>query len=321
MKASLTSLKNDQLSQIYILISYRMAKFSLSLQTCMLNTKYLIRTLASTSSSNYLLPLYQQPLLLIYLFQLFITWVKNSWLEIMMPSVLSLYSWSKFQLEAFRQVKLILNDNTFRFPYFDDSVTPFNEIFTLLACLVALQVAAMELSVDSIYVTAIMTLKTHFEILQYQFRTIEFTHSTQDSIYLKSLVKYHQEILVLTDSVNKVFPIIFFTQTICTTFQLCLSIFQILELTESMFEMVTTLAYLSCLFIELAMFCFGGEMITSESFNVGLAIQESSWYNLRSVDRVIILIMLARTQKPVVITSGFFDASLEMFMKVGLGFF
>lgn len=58
-------------------------------------------------------------------------------------------------------------------------------------------------------------------------------------------------------------------------------------------------------------------MIASESFNVSLAIQESSWYVLKPNDRCTILVMMVRAQKPLIITSGLFDASLNMFMKVG----
>lgn len=173
--------------------------------------------------------------------------------------------------------------------------------------------------VNSMYIIAVMTIKTHFQILQHQLRTILFTRSREDSFHLRNLIEYHVEILDLTDSVNKLFHIIFFTQTTLTTLQICLTIFQILELSDSFITTLPSSCLLVMVFIELFVFCYGGEVITSESFNVSLAIQESCWYDLRPNDRSTILVMMARAQKPLIITSGLFDASLSMFMKVGLG--
>lgn len=174
----------------------------------------------------------------------------------------------------------------------------------------------MLLSVDSMFIISVMNIKTHLQILQDQFRKIEFNGSNQDTTRLKALIKYHVQLLDMTESVNKIFDVVFFFQTTAITFQLSLVMFQILELAESLLTVLPNFCLLVTLIVELFMFCYGGELVTRESFNVNLAIQESCWYNLRPTDRVIISFMMARTQKPLVVTSGIFDASLSMFMKV-----
>lgn len=217
------------------------------------------------------------------------------------------YSYPNFRIE------------TFRFPFFDDSITPFNEIFTLIVSAIAQRTLAMILSVSSIFITAVMTLKSHFEILQYQLRTIQFTRSEQDTIKLRTLIQYHSEILEISYCVNRLFHFVFFAQTVISTSQICLVVFQITELSESLLTILPSLCLLASVVVELFMFCLGGELLTSESFKVNLALQESCWYNLRSIDRASIMVMMAMSQRPLIITSGLFDASLSMFTKVTKG--
>lgn len=161
-------------------------------------------------------------------------------------------------------------------------------------------------------------IKTHFKILQYKFRTSRFDDPKGNLSHLKILVLYHLRLLELTDSLNETFKEIIFGQIVLTAMQMCLILFQILQFSAdlNLFNALPNYCFFMAVLLEFFMYCYGGQCITSESFNVSIAIQESCWYNLHSSDRTVILIMMAKTQKTLHITSGVFIASLDTFTAV-----
>ncbi|KAL5280380.1 Or82a family protein [Megaselia abdita] len=223
------------------------------------------------------------------------------------------YLW-QIHVKLNNQAKRYLPLN-FKFPIVDDSESPYHEICTVISTMLGTAAVTFLTGLDCIFLVVSSNLKTHFEILQDKFRNSRFDDPSHNISSLKSLVLYHIKLLELTDSLNNTFKEIIFGQIVLTAVQMCLILFQILQFSENLnlFNALPNYCFFMAILLEFFMYCYGGQLITNESFNVSLAIQESSWYNLRADERAFVLIMMARTQKPLHITSGVFVASLDTF--------
>ncbi|KYM97079.1 Putative odorant receptor 13a [Cyphomyrmex costatus] len=68
--------------------------------------------------------------------------------------------------------------------------------------------------------------------------------------------------------------------------------------------------------LEVFVFCYAGEFLSSKSKSIGDAIYESLWYNMVPSDSRILLLIMVRSQKRLTITAGkIFDLTLEGFMS------
>lgn len=171
----------------------------------------------------------------------------------------------------------------------------------------------MSLVVKAVFIYSSLNIKTHFEILQYKIRTNNWSHTSYE---LKDLVNYHVKVLDLADSLNSIFKEMFFVQTVLITCQICLLIFQLLEVSKHVLERIPDFGFLSVQTTEYFLFCYGGELITFESFNVSVAIQESSWYYLKPSYRKVLLLMMVRAQKPLYFSGIVLVASMKTFLAV-----
>lgn len=243
-----------------------------------------------------------------------------------------------------------------KYPAIDDTKSPFNEIGSIIAVFLCSLGFLSVTTMDSIFLTVALNIKTHFEILQNKLKNSDMTdhkvntsemrnmvdnyirnfdlrnrnadridHHENSLSELRILVQYHIKLLDLTSSLSENFKEIIFTEMIVQSAKLALLLTQVIEPlahTKSIdfYHFIPHYCFFIGVFIQLCIYCYGGDVITSESFNVNWAIQESSWYNLPPSGKTIILIMMARAQKPEYIKSGFFVASWSTFYTVKLNF-
>ncbi|KAL0133985.1 hypothetical protein PUN28_001119 [Cardiocondyla obscurior] len=69
--------------------------------------------------------------------------------------------------------------------------------------------------------------------------------------------------------------------------------------------------------LEVFVFCYAGEFLSSKSKSISDVVYESLWYDMVPSDRRILLFIMVRSQKRLTITAGkVFDLTLEGFMSV-----
>ncbi|XP_018401486.1 PREDICTED: uncharacterized protein LOC108778731 [Cyphomyrmex costatus] len=69
--------------------------------------------------------------------------------------------------------------------------------------------------------------------------------------------------------------------------------------------------------LEAFIFCYAGEYLNSKSKEIGFALYNCAWYNLKSKDSRILLLVLLRSQKHLTLTAGkIMDLTLESFTSV-----
>lgn len=203
------------------------------------------------------------------------------------------------------------------FPFIDTRKSPIYEVFSLIIFIYNFGGANLHVALDGMFVLSSMKLKAHFQILQNMFRESDFSSGNQNINHIKNLIRYHKSIISATDLLNETFNEVIFIQISMSALNICFIMILVIRdpLTQLM-QILPNFLYLISILIQLFVYCNGGSLITSESFKVSLAIQESEWYNLCPDDRKMLVIIMLRSQKPLYITSSIFIASMENFFKV-----
>lgn len=163
-----------------------------------------------------------------------------------------------------------------------------------------------------------MKVKTHFEILQHIFLKSRFKNPKANNAKLTKLIEYHKSLLKITNDLNETFDFIFLFQTVFSGVQMCLIVFQlsIHSTSENIFDILPNYFYITTLWIDFLIYCYGGTLITTESLKLSFAIQGSAWYNLSISDQKSLMFMIAKSQISLKISFGFFEASLDTFVVV-----
>lgn len=204
-----------------------------------------------------------------------------------------------------------------RVPYVDSSKTPANELITIFYALVIFIVIHIVPAVDGMFLIFSLNIKEHFIVIQDRFKESTFSNPLESRNKIKSLVIYHLNTLEVTEQLSQSFSVILFAQTLLTSVQVCVIGFQIVSGTRDLMETLVNVFFLCSILIQLFIYCYGGALITSESFNINSAIQQSQWYNLTPGDRKMLILIMMRAQRPLRIKSGFYEASMESFLLVG----
>lgn len=133
----------------------------------------------------------------------------------------------------------------FRIPFIDDSTTPFNEIFTVIATILGLLTTFIVTTIDSIFLIVSLNLKTHFEILQNQLKACGFS----DGKELRSLIIYHKKLLELADNLNENFETVILGQIVFQSAKIGLLVLQILNNSTRTEDMHNFRAVPNCCFL------------------------------------------------------------------------
>lgn len=206
---------------------------------------------------------------------------------------------------------------TYRLPFINTTKTPNYEIGSMVICVENFIATNIHAAVDGMFLLVSLNLKAHFQILQQMFRESPFKHQQSNESYLKYLINYHKSIILATDDLNDTFKEVIFVQISLSALNICFITILVIQnpLTEILF-IIPNFLYLISILVQLCFYCFGGSLITSESFKVSVAIQESNWYNLSTDERKLVGFVMSRAQKPLEITSVIFVASMENYMMV-----
>nr|WVD93610.1 odorant receptor 69 [Graphosoma rubrolineatum] len=137
-------------------------------------------------------------------------------------------------------------------------------------------------------------------------RPVEGLHVQEgatDREVIRKCVEEHNLLLKMTKQVQELYDRIFLVQLIYSFSDASLTLFTISQYDDFMEAMNELLPQFISLFLELFLFCWGGQMINNHFEKLHLASYDSEWYSLDKKDQSSILIIQTFTQRPVDITS------------------
>ncbi|XP_063530627.1 odorant receptor 67a-like [Cydia strobilella] len=176
------------------------------------------------------------------------------------------------------------------------------------------------LACDMLLFTLTVNVSMLFCLLQYDLLNINVDRRAQEADEslenLKNVVKRHQKILKLAKDLNEIFSVILLNVLIISS--LIITFFGFLTIVIKVkFQQIKYLT--ATLEVLLAVFyiILPGQILSDTSSGVADAAYQSLWYNSDQRFRKIIVIMIARSQKPCKLRAlGYADINFETFYKI-----
>ncbi|XP_043785588.1 odorant receptor 13a-like [Apis laboriosa] len=197
---------------------------------------------------------------------------------------------------------------------------PFYEIAYISQILATSICCLMMLAIDSLIATALLHTCGHFIVLKENLKNLDTyiynltslktnsKHINKNLYEIKTqiiyIIKHHQLILWFCDNMEKNFHLMLFLQAIISSLIICFVGFQIsIALTEQS-KFLESFSHLIVSLFQLLLFCFPGDILMRQSFNISIAAYSIQWYQLPIFIKDEIYMIILRSQKPSFITAG-----------------
>ncbi|THK32900.1 odorant receptor Or1-like [Diachasma alloeum] len=134
---------------------------------------------------------------------------------------------------------------------------------------------------------------------------------------IAACVKYHRAIFQLAQTINSMFTIIIFIQYTASSIILCVSVLIMSQMPVTSAKFMSLFTYVWCMVLEIFMLCASGNAATVECERLIFDVYCMKWYRLTERAKKALLLMMVRTLRPIVFTSGYIIVlSLESFTKL-----
>lgn len=122
----------------------------------------------------------------------------------------------------------------------------------------------------------------------------------------------------MADKINSIFTSVIFLQYSASSIIICTSIYLISQMPLFTVEFAALAMYLICMLIQIFLLCITGNEATLECSSLAGEIYKTNWLVLTKRTKSYLILMMIRTRKPIVFTSGhIITLSLDSFKSVG----
>nr|AQN78453.1 olfactory receptor 51 [Meteorus pulchricornis] len=213
------------------------------------------------------------------------------------------------------------------YDYSSPGVFRLTVLFEFLAVLVASNIeAAFDTLFRGVMVqicARIQMLKRRFEVSVDSLQKMRSEKSSDSREYKKmeqelfsDWIKKHNAILRLSDDIESVFSKVIFVQYYLSSFVVCTTVY-ILSQTPFSPPFIGIGGYLFVMTSEIFMICYSANQVTLEFADLSVAMYNTNWFVLSIPAKRYIVIMMTRTLRPIIFTSGHLvTLSLESFKSL-----
>ncbi|XP_057325765.1 odorant receptor 33a-like [Microplitis mediator] len=170
----------------------------------------------------------------------------------------------------------------------------------------------------------------HIHILRYRFQIMtekllimsESSKSQKEIInaerkMMPEWVEYHIDILCLVKFANEIFSSVIFIQFTSSSLLLCIIAYLLAHTEPTTINFAGNLGFFFSMVIQILLPCYCADKLTFEFLNISTGIYDTNWHHLSNNIRRSVVVIIQKTHRPVMITSGYFVIlSLESFIKV-----
>lgn len=195
----------------------------------------------------------------------------------------------------------------FRVPFIDNTKSPSYELITVACICISFVVAHIVPAIDGMFITFSLNIKELFINVQEDLERCTFYDWKSE---VRNIVQTHIKLIQVTEKLSKAFNEIVLAQILLTSAQICVIGFQILSGRATILKVLANLMFLFVIMIQLCTYCYGGEQISHESFNMNKAVQLSDWYKLHTFYRKDIGMVMMRSQRPLKVKAYIWETSM-----------
>ncbi|XP_044001506.1 odorant receptor 4-like [Aphidius gifuensis] len=121
----------------------------------------------------------------------------------------------------------------------------------------------------------------------------------------------------MADKINSIFTSVIFLQYSASSIIICTSIYLISQMPLFTVEFAALAMYLICMLIQIFLLCITGNEATLECSSLASEIYKTNWLVLSKRTKSYLILMMIRTRKPIVFTSGhIITLSLDSFKSL-----
>ncbi|XP_047020815.1 odorant receptor 4-like [Helicoverpa zea] len=220
---------------------------------------------------------------------------------------------------------------SFEFPFWTGFSYDHNAVFTL----VLLQsfyctnlVAIGNTSMDAFMATILDQCKTQLRILRINFESLperaralhvesgENYDTILDKLFVDCLVHYNK-ITEMCTELHDVFAVPLLVQFGVGGWILCMAAYKIVSLDVLSIEFASITLFITCILIELFIFCYYGNEVTVESERVSQSLYSMEWRRARLTFRRSLVLVMERAKRPLRPAAGrVIPLSLDTFVKI-----
>ncbi|XP_066598344.1 odorant receptor 13a-like [Prorops nasuta] len=137
---------------------------------------------------------------------------------------------------------------------------------------------------------------------------------------IKSLIGKHQRIISMSNDIEATFTYIILVQFLCSSLIICCIGFVIavgLRTNQELGMLLKMGSYYFPTTFEAFIYCYIGEYLSNKSNAISYMAYEYEWYNLKTSECRLLMVLIMRSQKPLQLTVGkFMNLTLQQFTSI-----
>uniref|UniRef100_A0A182HQK9 Uncharacterized protein n=2 Tax=Anopheles arabiensis TaxID=7173 RepID=A0A182HQK9_ANOAR len=171
-------------------------------------------------------------------------------------------------------------------------------------------------TVDSCFSEMASNLTIHFDIVRERFEKLDLSAAQPYAEHqLRNVITYHREVLSLAQKMVQLYQQSAFYLLLLVSTILCLLGYEFV-MVSNIYKRMQVAILASIMIGQAAIYTYHGSAISVKSVSVADAIYGTNWYDARLAVKKLVYICLMRAQKPVIMKSGFIEASLPTLKKI-----
>ncbi|XP_058453986.1 odorant receptor Or2-like [Malaya genurostris] len=204
-------------------------------------------------------------------------------------------------------------------PGIDVHATPIYEIVFFLEFYLTIPACCMYIPFTSFYCTCSQFGLVRIAALKQSLQKLHQHNWSEQALIakLKQCLEYHKEIIKYVSDLNELIAYIFLLELLICGTMLCALLF-ILNLSNQLTQIAMICSYLLTLLLQLFALYWHSNEIREQSLEIGdWLYYNSAWLDFSVPVKKMILLMIARTQRPLVIKNGnVYPMTLETFQSL-----
>ncbi|XP_045483254.1 putative odorant receptor 85d [Harmonia axyridis] len=202
--------------------------------------------------------------------------------------------------------------------YIPWDIIKYNFVTNIIQTFTISSSAYINSSLDTLAVALFTVGTVHLEIINENLREFDYTRSEDEvSKEFKSIIMYHQNVIIFIRKVEKLFGYGLFFQFAASVGVICMTGFQLLVIDTFSIEFAMLTSYFMCMMTQVYILTKSGQIITIQSHELVRSVYMSNWYESTPKVRKMIFIFMERCKKPIVCTAGnFFTLSLATLITI-----
>ncbi|XP_071054663.1 odorant receptor 22c-like [Onthophagus taurus] len=168
---------------------------------------------------------------------------------------------------------------------------------------------------DGFFAGSVIQLIGQLKLIKHKLENLKFENDEENLI---EIIDHHNFILDFINDINTLYSNILFTQFSSLIFSMCIGSFLLtLHGTPTVNTLTQYVVYLTCMFTQVFVFSYGGQVILDETASVADVAYQTNWFHASvSMQKSISTIILRSQQETKISVGGFSNLDLRMYLYV-----